>query len=220
MNPENIWVIHETQYPPQISGSEVTLRPTGDFSTETGRSTIHFSLNHTVAGHEFRAAQNAPHVVVAKLSDVLNANPGALDNLYSVDTFFTPPSGQPLRLPNARVLKNSADPATQETIRRLIEDSGGTTITGGKRESATIGVDSRIAQLARQLNAPSVTHDAHPLHIFETSYAERSGMGSSDPMYYLPLMSDNARARVAYDNIWTNPPREQRQFRVPGDEDV
>jgi hypothetical protein len=220
MNTDNIWVIHETRYAPTRFNEDVVLRPTRDFSPETGRDTIHFSLNHTAAGHELRAAGSAPYVVVARLSDVLKANPNALDNLAAIDTFFTPPPGQGLRLPNAIVLQNSQNARTQVAIREIVESSGGSIISGGKRESFTLGADARIRQLARELEVPSMLHDGHPSFTLEMSHISRSGMGNSDPMYYLPLLSRNGRFRAAQDNIWTQPPRQEQRFRVFGDEGV
>ena len=221
MSPENIWVIHETSFPPMQSGLGVELRPTGDYRPETGRNTVHFTLNHTAAGHEMRGSRSAPYVVVARLSDVLEANPGSLDNLNAIDTFLTPAPGQSLNLPNAVVLQNSQSAQTQTAIRDLVEGSGGTIIDGGKRESLTIGADARIRQLARELNAPSVLHDNHPSYLVEMSHLSWGGMMNDDPLYYLPLMSDNARLRAAQDDIWNRPSApDRRQMVFKGEDDV
>ena len=221
MSPESIWVIHETSFPPMQSGRGVELRPTGDYRPETGRNTVHFTLNHTAAGHEMRGSLSAPYVVVARLSDVLEANPGSLDNLNAIDTFLTPAPGQSLNLPNAVVLQNSQSAQTQTAIRDLVEGSGGTIIDGGKRESLTIGADARIRQLARELNAPSVLHDNHPSYLLEMSHLSGGGMMNADPLYYLPLMSDNARLRAAQDDIWNRPSApDRRQMVFKGEDDV
>ena len=221
MSPENIWVIHETSFPPMQSGRGVELRPTGNYRPETGRNTVHFTLNHTAAGHEMRGSRSAPYVVVARLSDVLEANPGSLDNLNAIDTFLTPAPGQSLNLPNAVVLQNSQSAQTQTAIRDLVEGSGGTIIAGGKRESLTIGADARIRQLARELNAPSVLHDNHPSYLLEMSHLSGGGMMNADPEYYLPLMSDNARLRAAQDDIWNRPNApDRRQMVFKGEDDV
>jgi hypothetical protein len=217
MSPDNIWVIHETSFPPSRSGSDIVLRPTADYVPETGRHSVHFSLNHSAAGHEFRQGTGARYVVAARLSDVLEANPGSLDNLYSVDTFLTPRPGEGLRIPNATVLEDAQSVATQQAIRNLIEESGGVAIAGGPRYSPVTGVDVRIRQLAKELNVPSLTHDGHPLFIFESNFL--TGFGNSDPNFYLPLMSNNARLRVSSENVWTHPPMDSRRtFRFLDDD--
>jgi hypothetical protein len=217
MSPDNIWVIHETSFPPSRSGGDIVLRPTADYVPETGRHSVHFSLNHSAAGHEFRQGTGARYVVAARLSDVLEANPGSLDNLYSVDTFLTPRPGEGLRIPNATVLEDAQSVATQQAIRNLIEESGGVAIAGGPRYSPVTGVDVRIRQLAKELNVPSLTHDGHPLFIFESNFL--TGFGNSDPNFYLPLMSNNARLRVSSENVWTHPPMDSRRtFRFLDDD--
>jgi len=128
-------LVHGTDYAPQRAGADVLMNPAGDWRSSTGgkslldyvrdydaagrpadpgvyypwRDTLHFSLNHRVSpvvgmGQQFDWSQK-PFWVMSNLADVMDANPGALANLSRMDTFFVPPAGQSLRLPDASVLE-------------------------------------------------------------------------------------------------------------------
>ena len=71
------------------------------------RHTVHTALNDIVAPVDLgimggRKGITDSQIVVAKLDDVLGANPGSLDNLASYDTMFTPAPGQPLVVPKGK----------------------------------------------------------------------------------------------------------------------
>lgn len=117
---DDLYLVHQTSYKPEFDEmGNVIIRPTGDFDPidpETGerlldavtgkpvlapeRHSVHFALNHLVEGHMARATPtDGTYVIVVPLRDVLDANPGSLDNLYTVDTYLTPKPERGLVLP-------------------------------------------------------------------------------------------------------------------------
>jgi tetratricopeptide (TPR) repeat protein len=62
------------------------------------RNTIHFGINSPVAGHMARPEAGG-EILLANLKAVMDANPGALDTLYAVDSYFTPKDLTGLRIP-------------------------------------------------------------------------------------------------------------------------
>lgn len=118
---KDLFVTHETPYPVDIDElGNLTLKPMSAFDTtsmvsfkgpysggpynlgknaEYFRDTLHFALNHRVTGHGFRENVQEGNFIISQLLPMLKNNPGALDNLYTVDTFFTPPPGQGLKFP-------------------------------------------------------------------------------------------------------------------------
>jgi hypothetical protein len=120
MNIDDLFLVHQTTYKPEFdSNGDIVIRPTKDFvpiDPATGKqyvdsvtgelrssidqNNIHFSLNHLVGGHTARALPtDGSYVIVVPLRDVLDANPGALDNLYAIDTFLTPKPGEGITIP-------------------------------------------------------------------------------------------------------------------------
>jgi hypothetical protein len=120
MNIDDLFLVHQTKYKPEFDANgDIVIRPTKDFipiDPATGKqhvdpvtgelrssldqNNIHFTLNHLVEGHAARALPvDGSYVVVVPLRDVLDANPGALDNLYAVDTFLSPKPGQGITIP-------------------------------------------------------------------------------------------------------------------------
>lgn len=116
---QDIFVVHQTQYKPTVDaqgnviirppkdygiGDEITGKPlldpiTGD-PVSIERNSVHFALNHLVGGNTGRSVpMGRSYIVISPLDDVLKANPGALDNLYAVDSFMTPEPGKGLVVP-------------------------------------------------------------------------------------------------------------------------
>jgi hypothetical protein len=206
MNPDNMWLIHETNFAPKRAKNALEIRPVGDYTPSTGRNTIHFAVNTLAPGHMLRPESNKSFVVMARLSDVMKANKGSLENLNALDTFFTPPPGQALRLPNAKILTNSGNIDTQNEIRRIIQNSGGPLLSGNNRELFTPGANAIITKWGKEFNVPIGLHDSHPSYLLEMQHAYyRSPLGDSNPIDVLALLSKNGRARQAQDNIWTHP---------------
>lgn len=149
---DDLFVVHQTRFkPPVDADGNVVLNPSHDFvhiDPATGkpyvdpvtgqqmsppnRHTIHFALNHLAGGHIMRTVPTQDtYAVIVPLRDILDANRGSLDNLYAVDTFFTPKPGEGLTLPmkNGRVVQLSGldrygtGTASPDIMERLISDN-------------------------------------------------------------------------------------------------
>lgn len=159
---EDLFLVHETPFEPQIDeqGSAL-LRPFGDYNPEFPRDTLHFALNHLVEGVVGRGAGGegveGTKAIVSKLTDVLAANPNALDNLYGIDTFLSPEPGEALRLPNAKIIEDPQG-AGREELSRFLEEQGSMTFPGGEHYQSLPGLDARIAEMASELGVTSQLH--------------------------------------------------------------
>lgn len=149
---DDLFVVHQTRFkPPVDADGNVVLNPSHDFvhiDPATGkpyvdpvtgqqmsppnRHTIHFALNHLAGGHIMRTVPTQDtYAVIVPLRDILDANRGSLDNLYAVDTFFTPKPGEGLTLPmkNGTVVQLSGldrygtGTASPDIMERLISDN-------------------------------------------------------------------------------------------------
>ena len=161
---EQLMLTHETSFEPEYDDEgNVLLRPSGDWIQEDeigryayGRGTIHFALNHVVAGHMLRTGhEDKPRwIIVSGLQPTIDRNPDSLDNLLVVDTFMSPAPGQPLVLPKDSVRVLKIEPGTsQDEVDRMYSDAlkelGG--VNPGDREKAIaywmnlMGVDRETA---------------------------------------------------------------------------
>jgi hypothetical protein len=180
---DDMFLVHETTYKPLVDANRnIILKPAGDYipidpatgkqmvDAQTGKSlsnpdrdNLHFSMNHLVKGHMSRPTPvGGSYVIVVPLRDVLNANPGSLDNLYAVDTYLTPKPGQGLTIPmqSGRVINAPSDQMENLVDRALDEvgklhnqrpDYETLKIEGGTHYSHTPDVDDRITQNAGQM---------------------------------------------------------------------
>lgn len=118
MGLDDLFMVHQTSYKPQVdSDGNVILRPAEDYdfidpetneiaiNPENGmpyvnhRGTIHLSLNHLVQGHMYRPTPTGKtYAVIIPARTMIEDNPGALDNLYAIDTYMTPKPGEGLKL--------------------------------------------------------------------------------------------------------------------------
>jgi len=106
---DKLMAVHETSYPFEINEiGDAILRPTSDHyrvmnsdNNEIIRDTIHFALNHLVRPIMNRgsASRETGRLIAIKLKDLIDANPGAIENIMGVDTYFTPRPGEGLRFP-------------------------------------------------------------------------------------------------------------------------
>jgi hypothetical protein len=185
---DDLFLVHETKYEPEYDeDGNIILRPNGDYPTvdengapvldsqgrvwDTYRGTLHFTINHRVAGHDKRESPEESHVIMIPLRDVLDANPDSLDNLFGIDTFLTPPPGQPLRLPNAQTIKlerGEEDPWGK--VRTALEGMGmgpELSLPGGV-EGTTFQADDAISGIAAELGVSSRMHFDTPFHQIES----------------------------------------------------
>jgi hypothetical protein len=125
---DDIFMTHQTNFLPEVDPvtGKRFIRPTQDFAPidpATGKPilnpitgkpapspdqiNIHMAANHVVEGHMNRPQPSSGgYVITGPLRDLLDANPGSLNNLQPVDSWFTPPPGEGLILPDSwRVIK-------------------------------------------------------------------------------------------------------------------
>jgi hypothetical protein len=112
----DIFITHSTRYRPEMRGGDAFIRPTGDVNPDfPWRHTVHFAgqdrVSPVVGMGKMNSWDDAPYTVAARLNDVLEANPRALNNLMIDDIFMTPRFNQPLRIPNAKVIEGTGSDA-------------------------------------------------------------------------------------------------------------
>jgi len=193
MGIDDIFIVHQTSYEPEIDeDGNTVLRPTGDFEQnhleqdkpsedQSGinphydRSTIHFATNAVVSGHGARPTPSGKtYAIIVPLRDVLDANPGALENLLVVDTWFSPPIGEGLKIPlkSGQVVEI---PGFAEYIDELDQEfiDRGYTIEAGTlfRDGQAIFNDDTTEYKQRRADA-SRAHDAEVRRISGQALAE------------------------------------------------
>jgi hypothetical protein len=175
-----------------------------------------------------RADSGAKSAIIVPLKDVLEANPGSLDNLYAVDTILTPAPGKGLVLPKDKTrvvdFNPDLDSLTKDKMVEdaLLESKARFTFLGGVESSAQEGLDTHIkTNLAPQLNTYSKLHSGlYSASIEDTvlegkpnvhgplKHAFSKSIDASDEEVYkygksgvklVSELSDNAKARL-FDN--------------------
>jgi hypothetical protein len=204
MGIDDMFLVHQTDYAPTFDANgNIILKPTGDYAPidpTTGkpmidkvsgkpvenydRDNVHFTINHLVEGHMWRNSPTGQsHVILVPLRDVLDANPGSLDNLYAIDTFLTPKPGEGLVIPmqNGRIVQGVGEETSKNVFQALQEigklhnqnpEYQTKTISGGQHYANTEHIDDRIRQVALQElekeypeyvgGVSGVTHANHP----------------------------------------------------------
>jgi hypothetical protein len=207
--PEHLFLTHETKYPIKIDeAGNAILHPMSAFDTTSGtrlrgpysggpfnmgenaeffRDSLHFALNHQVVGHGQRQNVKEGYLLIAEAMEAFKANPNAVDSAYTVDTFLTPPPGQPLRFPKGsykivklgKDAKESPHTAMQEMISKLtgitkpVDEFGFTSfdemnahrdainqyfLQGGDHGAGDFASQAVGRQLADMLGVPSISH--------------------------------------------------------------
>jgi hypothetical protein len=245
MGIDDMFLVHQTNYAPTFDANgNIILKPFGDYpntdkatgqqmmdevtgkpSANIDRDSLHFTINHLVGGNYARPAPTSnSNVIIIPLRDVLDANSGSLDNLYAIDTFFTPPPGEGLVIPmqNGKVLYQGQFEADEfnDAVKAAINEIGrrhnrspeyeAALIEGGGHYANTPNVDKRISQVGIQDIAAQypeyrggvigTIHASHPIKTFEEFdnfdvNSARSALTDSD--YW--RLSRNARLRI-YDS--------------------
>jgi hypothetical protein len=141
------------------------------------------------------------------LKDVIAANPGALDNLYGVDTYLTPPPGEPLKLPASavrtiRLEKGETDPSGK--VHSELENMGmspDVRLYGGT-DSVGGDADERIRGIAAQLGVENRMHSHSSNADFEKM---RKHLGISFPVSpgVFANLSRNAILRLMHQDRWS-----------------
>jgi hypothetical protein len=218
MSIDDLFVVHESSHDTQTDeNGDIILRPASDYELldeegnpildEEGRpfdlyrDTVHFAVNHVVAGHMMRASLKESNVIVVPLRSVIEANQGSLDTLYTVDTYFTPAPGKPLRLPGARVIKNTGQESIGKELSEIMKEMGGSgrVFDSGEAYSSN-GAEAFVTETGLELGVAGMTlHSALPGKRYETfrKHQKRNFFIDSGD---LAKMSENAKLRVANDN--------------------
>jgi hypothetical protein len=215
MTLDDLFIIHETTHDlPYDDDGDISLRPAGDYDQfwedgtpfEANRGTLHFALNHVVKpveGFHGRLSPKESQVIVVKLKDVLEANPGALDNLFAVDTFLTPEAGRGLKIPKdkAKIVKRDGESDIHRSVEEVIREMGGRHIFSGGETHSTPGVDARVWEIASELGVTSTIHANTRSYGLERRQTKNQRYGTGDNLQIeeslLSNISENALTRLA-----------------------
>lgn len=208
---DDLYVVHETTYDiVKDEAGNVLLRPAGDYGyipTEDGgvykhhRQTIHFTLNHLARGHSFRERKSKSNIIVTPLRSVIEDNPGALENLFVIDSWFVPEPEKPLVLRGATILENNeSSENVDEELRQLLLSFGTNSFDGGETggSSSNDHQDFKVGQIAAELTVTAMGHyDSTPRMIEKVTDEEDTARSLIvDPISWA-VFSDNHRARIA-----------------------
>jgi hypothetical protein len=195
---DDVFVVHETSYPiVRNENGDVILRPVEDHDPRWRRGTIHFTLNHVVEGHMWRTGEGAQRAIIARLSDVINANPGALEVLYAIDTYFTPEIGKALVLPNASVVEYGEGIDRTRATWDVMNNLGCTRYFAPGMHYSSDQANFWCYLWAHKLGVMSGLHGN-----MGHSFAER--LTTSVPMSWVAEMGRNARIRLVSHNLRTS----------------
>ncbi|MDP7646261.1 MAG: hypothetical protein QF400_03810, partial [Candidatus Peribacteraceae bacterium] len=115
LNPEELCVVHATQYKPENQGDgKFAVRTTFDATKgNVPRNSIHTTLNHKVESHMYGSWEGAGYVLVSPFNDMVQSNdvPAVLN---TVDTYWTCNPGESLEFSNAVLIAPAGD--TGETL--------------------------------------------------------------------------------------------------------
>jgi hypothetical protein len=209
---KQLYLVHETGRAVERDGfGNIIIKPAGDHNPGTYRYTIHFCLNGVVTGHLGFANAQDGHWIVTPLEAVIAANPGTLEVLNAVDTFFVPPAGQPLKLPetSSQIISYRDTPGGDRGVelRRWLTERGARPFDIGAHHSSA-GVDARVGHLAQDLGVTANRLHAHMPH----GQHEQMLNSASTAAGLLPTltlsaaalahMTDNARVRLVAHHRW------------------
>lgn len=210
---DDLFLVHETKFPPPIDEfGNISLKPAADYqtifrdelgTTEYIRDTIHMTINHLVSGHAQRGNINNAHIIVSKLKDVIEANPGALDNLHTIDTWFTPKPGQGLVIPKGSFKSFTGGERPRHQVQEAMEQLYGKRLKlnmlfqGGAYGSETEGADELVGLIGEKLGAFWGPHFDTPTWRmgFGDVFADRNVRDAFMPNM-LATLGDNALARL------------------------
>lgn len=184
ITPDNLVLVRWSEFPPEYDADgNVVLQPASEY-VAVDRQTMHFTLNHSVEEHMFWNDGNGEgYLIMTTLGDVLEANgTESLDNLYGVDTYFTPKPGEGLKLPKSKVIKVSKGEDRKAITTRVVEEEFDSfAVTGGPHYTGTAGFDDTVRIIARDLGvAPGGLHANRPHHLLEQMNNYLSDSGSQE----------------------------------------
>lgn len=110
LKPQELVAVHATRYEPQVDPNGEIIVPT-TFDATKGkalRNSVHTALNHKVAGHMYGSWGDAGYVIISPFESMMKAN-GVPTVLNTVDTWWSRDPGEPLRFPDATIVKPGGD---------------------------------------------------------------------------------------------------------------
>jgi ADP-ribose pyrophosphatase YjhB (NUDIX family) len=222
-NIDDVYVVHQNEYDLPINeNGDIVIKPASAYDIETPgkpgertfvpRHTIHTALNHVVDPIANRGWPQKSNIIVIPLRALIEANPGALDVLYPLDTFFTPPPGEGLRFPagSYTVLKDvvSIESATEQ-VSEIIKNGGGTYVKNELDKSGNLSAVTAlslakdrafahvIAKIAAELKvAANVQHSGTPFGQEDRLYDNQTGTVNT-ALQSIGFFKKNARLRLA-----------------------
>lgn len=166
IGPKDLVLVRWSEFEPEYDADgNAVLYPASKYMP-VDRETMHFTLNHSVEEHMFwNDGTGEGYLIMVPLSDVLDANGvESLDNLYGIDTYFTPKPGEGLKLPKPKVVKVSKGEDRKAITTQILNDEFNTlSIKGGPHYAETAGFDDTVRLVARDLGIPPGTiHQSRP----------------------------------------------------------
>lgn len=210
MSTDDLYLVHETGHTLiRDESGDVLLYPLEHFDPEYHRTSVHFAINNVVSGHMFRPSPEEGSVVVIKLNDFLAANPDTLENLYVIDSFFSPPPGQPLRLPAevVEVVEFGAGSTVdrESAVHAVLTERGAPTFSMGMHYSSP-GPDALVSHYARTLGASSSLHANLPSVNYELAFGQSATLPPLPVTAFTPetlaLSSSSHRLRMVNHDDW------------------
>jgi hypothetical protein len=181
---KNLVLVRWSEFPPDYDEEgNLIIYPASKY-VPVDRETIHFTLNHSVQEHMFwKEGEEGGYLITVPLQDVIDANGiESLDNLYAVDTYFTPKKGKPLVLPGARAQRVEKGEDRKAIVTGLMEDEYQTiSVRGGEQYSDSAGFDDAVRLVARDLDIlPGTIHQSRPHRLYEQMNNYTDGNGGRD----------------------------------------
>ena len=181
---KNLVLVRWSEFPPDYDEEgNLIIYPATKY-VPVDRETVHFTLNHSVQEHMFwKEGEKGGYLITVPLQDVIDANGiESLDNLYAVDTYFTPKKGKPLVLPKARVQRVEKGEDRKAIVTRLMEEEYQTiSVLGGEQYSDSAGFDDAVRLVARDLDIlPGTIHQSQPHRLYEQMNNYTDGNGGRD----------------------------------------
>lgn len=156
--PEDLVVVHATNYAPEASEDGFTVQTTHD-GRGFPRPTIHTAINHKVESHVFGSWDNKDHVLIAGFDKMLDVD-GSPNSINGADTWWARNPGERLTFPGATLIAPGG-PQTEVFKRlddgRVLYKTEGITTEDISTIDTVLGSGTQ-AQIEKALNDESGKH--------------------------------------------------------------
>lgn len=198
-----LFLVHETAWGiNRDDEGNILLRPSGDYGPMVGedgtvqehyRQTLHFALNHLVAGHMLRERKSKSQIIVTPLKTFIEDNPGALENLMTIDTWAVPRPREPLILRGAHIIENDGSGKNLDAeLDKFLRENGSSTFDGTVMQPGESFVVEKIAQ---ELGVTSRAHWTSASRSMENSTTSKETAEVPTLVNVLAELSENHIAR-------------------------